>query len=129
MTDTTTSASAATSRSPLTGRGSIALPVVLFAAFALIPFIAAATNESYLLSLITRVMIFAIAALALDLLVVYGALVSFGHAAFMGLGGYAVGILSAHGITDALVALPTALAVSALFAYVTGAVWLRTKGG
>ena len=128
MTDTTTSASAATSRSPLAGRGSIALPVVLFAAFALIPFIAAATSESYLLSLITRVMIFAIAALALDLLVGYGALVSFGHAAFMGLGGYAVGILSAHGITDTLVALPTALAVSALFAYVTGAVCLRTKG-
>ena len=45
-------------------------------------------------SLVTRVMIFAIAALALDLLVGYGALVSFGHAAFIGLGAYAVGILA-----------------------------------
>ena len=51
----------------------------------------------------TRVMIFAIAALALDLLIGYGALVSFGHAAFIGLGAYAVGILAAHGIGDALI--------------------------
>src|SRR5690606_34913130 len=54
--------------------------------------------------------------------------VSFGHAAFVGLGAYAAGILAAHGIGDALIALPLALAVSALFALVTGAVCLRTKG-
>ena len=74
-------------------------------------------RRGYLLSLVTRVMIFAIAALALDLLIGYGALVSFGHAAFIGLGAYAVGILGAHGITDALIALPVALAVAALFAF------------
>ena len=73
-------------------------------------------------------MIFAIAALALDLLVGYGALVSFGHAAFIGLGAYAVGILASHGINDALISLPVALGVSALFAFVTGIVCLRTKG-
>ena len=81
-----------------------------------------------MLSLVTRVMIFSIAALALDLLVGYGALVSFGHAAFIGLGAYAVGILASHGINDALISLPVALAVSALFALVTGIVCLRTKG-
>ncbi|MGZ3351009.1 MAG: branched-chain amino acid ABC transporter permease, partial [Xanthobacteraceae bacterium] len=73
-------------------------------------------------------MIFAIAAVALDLLVGYGALISFGHAAFIGLGAYAVGILAAHGIGDALVSLPVALAVSALYAFLTGIVCLRTKG-
>ena len=73
-------------------------------------------------------MIFAIAAVALDLLVGYGALISFGHAAFVGLGAYAVGILSAYGITDALVSLPAALAVSAAYAFLTGVVCLRTKG-
>jgi branched-chain amino acid transport system permease protein len=73
-------------------------------------------------------MIFAIAAVALDLLVGYGALISFGHAAFVGLGAYAVGILSAYGITDALVSLPVALAVSAAYAFLTGVVCLRTKG-
>jgi len=73
-------------------------------------------------------MIFAIAAVALDLLVGYGALISFGHAAFVGLGAYAVGILSAYGITDALVSFPVALAVSAAYAFLTGVVCLRTKG-
>ena len=103
-------------------------PVVIFLAFALVPLAAAAAAETYLLSLFTRVMIFAIAALALDLVVGYGALVSFGHAAFVGLGAYAVGILAAHGINEVLVSLPVALAVAAAFAFVTGIVSLRTKG-
>jgi branched-chain amino acid transport system permease protein len=74
------------------------------------------------------VMIFAIAALALDLLVGYGGMISFGHAAFIGLGAYAVGILASYGVSDALVALPAALALSALYALLTGAVCLRTRG-
>jgi branched-chain amino acid transport system permease protein len=84
--------------------------------------------KAYILGLFARIMIFAIAAIALDLLIGYGGLISFGHAAFVGLGAYAVGILSAHGITDALVALPVALIASAAFALATGAVCLRTRG-
>jgi len=105
-----------------------ALPIVLFVIFAALPLFAAFKAEGYVLSLVTRVMIFAIAALALDLLIGYGALVSFGHAAFIGLGAYTVGILGAHGVHDALITLPIALAVSALFAWATGIVCLRTKG-
>ena len=105
-----------------------ALPAAIFLIFAAVPFFAVLTTETYVLSLVTRVMIFAIAALALDLLVGYGALVSFGHAAFIGLGAYALGILSSHGVNEALIVLPVALAVSALFALVTGIVCLRTKG-
>ena len=84
--------------------------------------------EGYVLSLLTRVMIFAIAAISLDLILGYGALVSFGHAAFLGIGAYAVGILSSHGVEDLVVQIPVALAASALFALVTGAISLRTKG-
>jgi branched-chain amino acid transport system permease protein len=105
-----------------------ALPLAIFLVFALVPLLAAFRAEAYVLSLVTRVMIFAIAALALDLLIGYGALVSFGHAAFVGLGAYAVGILASHGIHDALISLPVALGMSALFALVTGIVCLRTKG-
>jgi branched-chain amino acid transport system permease protein len=105
-----------------------ALPIAIFLIFAVVPLFAAFKAEAYVLGLVTRVMIFAIAALALDLLVGYGALVSFGHAAFIGLGAYAVGILSSHGMNDALISLPVALSVSALFAFVTGLVCLRTKG-
>src|SRR5256886_12695713 len=80
------------------------------------------------MSLGSRVMIFASAAVALDLLVGFSALISFGHAVFIGLGAYSVGILSTYGITDALVSLPVALAVSAAFAFLTGVVCLRTTG-
>jgi len=105
-----------------------AIAITVFAVLAIFPLLAKFGTEGYLLALVTRVMIFAIAAIALDLIVGFGALVPFGHAAFVGLGAYAVGILASHGITDALVALPAALLVSALFAFVTGLVCLRTKG-
>jgi len=104
------------------------LPAGIFLVLALLPIVALLTGGSYLVSLGSRVMIFAIAAVALDLLVGYGALISFGHAAFVGLGAYAVGILSAYGITDALISLPVALTVSAAYAFLTGVVCLRTKG-
>jgi branched-chain amino acid transport system permease protein len=103
-------------------------PLVTFAFFALVPVFAGVGAETYVLGLFTRVMVFAIAALALDLIVGYGALVSFGHAAFLGLGAYAVGILASHGITDASLSLPSAIALAASFAAATGFVCLRTKG-
>jgi branched-chain amino acid transport system permease protein len=117
--------------SPVRPRGGPAvrvLPACIFLVFALLPIVASFTGGSYLVSLGSRVMIFAIAAVALDLLLGYSALISFGHAAFIGLGAYAVGILSAYGITDALISLPVALAVSASYAFLTGVVCLRTKG-
>lgn len=104
------------------------LPAAIFLVFALLPVVAVFTGGSYIVSLGSRVMIFAIAAVALDLLIGYGALIAFGHAAFIGLGAYAVGILSAYGIADALISLPAALAVSATYAFLTGVVCLRTTG-
>ena len=104
------------------------LPAMIFLVLALVPVAAVFGPESYLLGLFTRVMVFAIAAMALDFICGYGGLVSFGHAAFVGIGAYAVGILGSHGITDMLVALLVALLVSAIFAYLTGTICLRTKG-
>lgn len=105
-----------------------ALPFILFALFAIAPAFARFGGEGYILSLLVRVMIFAIGAISLDLIIGYGALISFGHAAFLGIGAYAVGILMSHGIDDAFLQLVSALAASALFALLTGAVSLRTKG-
>jgi branched-chain amino acid transport system permease protein len=104
-----------------------ALPVAIFLVLALAPLAASFGPETYLLGLFTRVMIYGIAALALDFICGYGGLVSFGHAAFVGIGAYTVGIFGAHGITDMAVTLPAALIVSALFAYLTGTVCLRTR--
>jgi len=106
----------------------IVAPVVIFLAFAALPLVAPAGGERYALDLAIRMMIFAIAAVALDLLVGYGALVSLGHAAFLGIGAYAVGILAAHGVNDAVVALPAALVAAMLFAGATGVVCLKTHG-
>jgi len=117
--------------SPVRPRGGLlaaTLPAGIFLVLALLPVVTSITGSTYLISLGSRVMIFAIAAVALDFLVGYAALISFGHAAFIGLGAYAVGILSAYGFTDALVSLPVALAVSAAYAFLTGLVCLRTKG-
>jgi len=109
--------------------GRIELAVAaLFVVLALVPFAAAYGAESFLLNLFVRVMVFAIAALAVDFLCGFGGLVTFGHAAFIGLGAYTVAIAGAHGVTDMTITLPLAIGVSALFAYVTGTICLRTSG-
>jgi branched-chain amino acid transport system permease protein len=104
------------------------MPWILLAFFALAPAAAMFGAEGYILSLLTRVMIFGLAAMSLDLILGYGAMVSFGHAAFFGIGAYGVGILASHGIEDMTVQLPVVLVASAAFALVTGAISLRTKG-
>jgi branched-chain amino acid transport system permease protein len=114
--------------STLRERDGNVLPTALFAILALVPVLAAIASEGYLLSLFARIMIVAMAAISLDLLVGFAGLISFGHAAFVGLGAYAVGILSSHGIHESVVALPAALVFSSLFALATGFVCLRTKG-
>lgn len=126
-----TSAAATT---PLAGtvttrpRGRLLAAGVIFAILAVLPFLFEALGEPFLVVLATRVLIFAIAALSLDLILGYGALVSFGHAAFVGIGAYSVAILSSHGVDDLLLQFAAALAVSGLFALITGAISLRTKG-
>jgi branched-chain amino acid transport system permease protein len=104
------------------------LPLALFALFALVPLAASFGPKTFILALVTRIMVLGIAAMSLDLLIGYGAMISFGHAACVGIGAYSVGILSSHGIDDAFIQLGVALAVSGLFALVTGAISLRTKG-
>jgi branched-chain amino acid transport system permease protein len=102
--------------------------IVLVAILALIPLYARLTGDSFVLILFTRVLILALAAVSLNLIIGYGGMVSFGHAAYLGIGGYAVGILAKEGIASGLVQWPVAIAASALFALVVGALSLRTRG-
>ncbi len=102
--------------------------IVLVAILALIPLYARLTGDSFVLTLFTRVLILAIGAVSLNLIIGYGGMVSFGHAAYLGIGGYAVGILAKEGIASGLVQWPVAIAASALFALVVGALSLRTRG-
>jgi branched-chain amino acid transport system permease protein len=105
-----------------------AATLLLFALFALVPVYAVAFAEPFYLSLFARVMIFAMAALSLDLILGFGGLVSFGHAAYLGVGAYAVGILAFHGVDSALAQWAVAVLASALVALFIGAVSLRTSG-
>jgi branched-chain amino acid transport system permease protein len=95
---------------------------------ALVPVYAQVIGSPYLLSLFTRIVILALAAVSLNLIMGFGGMVSFGHAAYIGIGGYAVGILGYEGISSGLIQWPVALAASALFALVIGAFSLRTRG-
>jgi branched-chain amino acid transport system permease protein len=105
-----------------------AFTIVLVASLALIPLYARLTGDTFVLTLFTRVLILAIGAVSLNLIIGYGGMVSFGHAAYLGIGGYAVGILAKEGIASGLVQWPVAIAASALFALVVGALSLRTRG-
>jgi branched-chain amino acid transport system permease protein len=73
-------------------------------------------------------MIFAIAAASLNLILGYGGLVSFGHAAYLGVGGYAVGILAFYGVHNGWLQWAVAIVASALVALAIGAVSVRTRG-
>src|SRR5215470_1318795 len=95
-----------------------ALLLILLAA---LPLLTQAFDQRYLLSVGTRIVIWSIAAVSLNMILGYGGLVSFGHAAFFGIGGYAVGILSAEGVQSGWVQWPVALAISLLWAALVGA--------
>ena len=86
------------------------------------------TGDTFAMTLFTRVLILALGAVSLNLIMGYGGMVSFGHAAYLGIGGYAVGILAKEGIASGFVQWPVAIVVSALYALVVGALSLRTRG-
>ena len=94
----------------------------------LLPLYSHLSGNVFVLTLFTRIVIFALAAASLNLIMGYGGMMSFGHAAYLGIGGYAVGILAYEGIGSGFIQWPVALAASALFALVIGALSLRTRG-
>ncbi|MBB4287165.1 branched-chain amino acid ABC transporter permease [Roseospira goensis] len=130
-------------RRPLSARPRLIVYAVALLVLALLPPLLTAIGEPFYVILATRMLILALAAVSLDLILGYGGMVSFGHAAFVGVGGYVVGILAHHafmgeplvlfgltlsGSNEALLVWPLAMAVSGLAALVIGALSLRTGG-
>jgi branched-chain amino acid transport system permease protein len=103
-------------------------PLAVFVALAIFPLVMQAMDALFYVSLASRVLIYAIAATSLNLVLGYGGMVSFGHAAFFGAGAFVVGILAAEGVRSAWIAWPAATAVAALAALLIGALSLRTRG-
>ena len=102
--------------------------VLTFVVLALIPLISAALGQPYYVDLFTRAMIFGVAAVSLDLILGYGGMVSFGHAVFIGIGGYCVAILGMYGVHNGFVEFGVAIGVSAIIAAIIGSLSLRTSG-
>lgn len=124
-------------------RATLAVVGLCMIGLALVPSLSAWLDDPFLLRLFLRVVIFALMVLSLDLVAGFGGLVSFGHAAFVGTGAYAVAILGWHldhsyplewgpialtGTHNALVAWPVAIASAAAMALLIGAIALRTSG-
>jgi branched-chain amino acid transport system permease protein len=93
-----------------------------------LPLYTSLSGNAFLLTLFTRILILALAATSLNLIMGFGGMVSFGHAAYLGVGGYVVGILAYEGISSGFVQWPLAIVISALFALAIGALSLRTRG-
>jgi branched-chain amino acid transport system permease protein len=100
----------------------------LVLAAALVPWLAGLLDQGYYVGFIRRMMIFAIAASSLNFILGYGGMVSLGHAAFFGIGAYAVGIAMTYGVVSAWIAWPLAVVAAATAALAIGAVSLRTRG-
>ena len=82
----------------------------------------------FYLSLASRIIVYAIAATSLNLVLGYGGLVSFGHAAFFGLGAYVTGIMISEGVQSGSAHLAATIGITAFVALVIGAISLRTRG-
>ncbi len=115
------------------------LTALLIVSLIAVPLVAMAFGSTYAITLGTRILIYAMVAVSLDLILGYGGLVSFGHAAYFGIGGYVVAISAFHladgstifgfeGSNEALLTLPLAVLASGIAALVFGALSLRTSG-
>ena len=105
-----------------------------------LPWLAHWLDEPYYVSLATRIAILALAGVGLNLALGLGGMVSFGHAAFFGIGGYVTGILASHafnsepiisgfmGTTHMLIIWPLAMLIAAIVAVFIGLLSLRTSG-
>jgi branched-chain amino acid transport system permease protein len=109
-------------------RTRIAVIVVVLCAFAAVPAVASALGQSHYLTVFGRILIFAIGAVSLNLVLGHGGLVSFGHAAFIGIGAYAVGILDSYGIDNGWIQWPLGIVAAGVVSLVIGAISVRLSG-
>ena len=104
------------------------LGVLVIGACAIVPLAATVFEEPYYINLFARLMIWAIAAISLNLILGYGGMISFGHALYLGIGAYVVGICAYYDINSAFIQISTAIGVGVLVSLIFGGISLRTRG-
>jgi branched-chain amino acid transport system permease protein len=102
--------------------------VLIIIGFAAVPLVAKVFGQPYYLTLFGRILVYCICALSVNLLLGFAGLVSFGHAMFLGIGAYAVGICSYYGIENGFVQWPLGIAAAALAGLIVGAISVRLTG-
>ena len=105
-----------------------AATLILHVAALACPLFMRALDLDYYTSFASRVMIFALAAGSLNLILGYAGMISFGHAAFVGVGTYTAGVMIIEGVPSALIGWPLAMLIAGLLALAIGAMSLRTRG-
>lgn len=116
-----------TSKSNIWQAGTI-VPLVIFLLFALVPVWGYFTDHTFYVAYFARILIYAVAVVALNLALGYGGLVSLGHALFMGLGSYSVALPAFYGIDNGWIHLGFVLLSCGIAGFITGAISLRTSG-
>ncbi len=104
------------------------LAILVFLGLLALPWGMHLIGQEFYVSFASRVLIMALAATSLNLVIGFGGMVSFGHAAFFGAGAYCVAVLAESGVTSAWLAWPVAIGVAGALAVLIGAISLRTRG-
>ena len=104
------------------------IPVLLLLALAVLPPIAAGLDDNFWVSFFARVLVYAIAASALNIALGFGGLVSLGHALFIGIGMYSVSLPAYYGVSSGWVHLGICVLACAAVGGLTGLISLRTSG-
>ena len=102
--------------------------VATLIALSSVPVVSTLMDQPFYMTFFLRIMIYALAALSLNLILGYGGLVGFGHALYIGIGAYSVGILVSMGVTNGWIHLSAAVLFSLAVALFTGAISLRVTG-
>jgi branched-chain amino acid transport system permease protein len=118
--------------SPITplnaGLPSAKTAIVVALLLAIFPWVMQQMDADFYIVMGSRILILALAASALNLALGYGGMVSLGHAAFFGVGGYSAALLYTHGVDSVWAGMLVAVLASGIFAYIIGVISLRTKG-
>src|SRR4051812_50139987 len=105
-----------------------AVTALTIAGLLLLPLYSHLSGNVFVLTLFTRIVILALAAVSLNLIMGYGGMMSFGHAAYLGIGGYAVGMLAHEGIRSGVVQMAAGGGGSPLVWVVGGPPLLGPRG-
>ena len=104
------------------------IPAFLILVLAVLPPIVITMNDNFWVAFFARVLVYAIAASALNIALGFGGLVSLGHALFIGIGMYSVSLPVHYGVTSGWVHLAACVLVCSLVGGFTGLISLRTSG-